>query len=187
MNMQAKIIDLLRKELVNIEDFILLVETATGNALDLHLAAVKVLSEKGIYLILLSVTRPYSNLLKLYQENKIDTTKIFILDTVSKGRDAKAKVGEKVICVADPSSLTEISIEITKCFGKVNSDKVVFIESLPTLLIHNKPDTFEMFVHSLLTKMRINKVGGLLISFEDEKNRGVIDEIAQLCDKTIKI
>jgi len=35
--------------------------------------------------------------------------------------------------------------------------------------------------------MRINGVGGLLISLTDKTNREVRAEIAQLCDKVIKI
>ena len=43
------------------------------------------------------------------------------------------------------------------------------------------------FIHSILTKMRTNNVSGLLISLEAETDKEVRAEIAQLCDKIIKV
>lgn len=40
---------------------------------------------------------------------------------------------------------------------------------------------------SIITKMRANGISGLLISLENETNREVRAEIAQLCDKVIKV
>ena len=55
------------------------------------------------------------------------------------------------------------------------------------MLIYNQPDIFARFVHSILTEMRINGANGLLISLEGETNKEVSAEIAQLCDKVIKV
>lgn len=55
------------------------------------------------------------------------------------------------------------------------------------MLIHNEPYVFARFIHSILTRMRINGIGGLLISISDRTNREIRAEIAQLCDKVIKI
>ena len=64
---------------------------------------------------------------------------------------------------------------------------LVFIDSITTMLIHNKPYVFARFIHSVLTRMRVHEIGGLLISLEDQTSREVRAEIAQLCDKVIKI
>ncbi len=55
------------------------------------------------------------------------------------------------------------------------------------MLIHNKPDVLARFIHSILTKMRANGISGLLISLENDTNREVRAETAQLCDKVIKV
>jgi hypothetical protein len=63
----------------------------------------------------------------------------------------------------------------------------LFIDSITTMLIHNKPHVFARFIHSVLTKMRLNGTGGLLISLKDKTSREVRAEIAQLCDKVTKM
>ena len=55
------------------------------------------------------------------------------------------------------------------------------------MLMHNKQNTFIIFIHSLLTKMRIKEIGGILISLEEDTNKEVRAEIAQLCDRVIKV
>jgi len=55
------------------------------------------------------------------------------------------------------------------------------------MLIHNRPGTFACFMHDILTKMRIHKIGGLLISLKETTNKDMRAEIAQLCDKVIKL
>jgi len=70
---------------------------------------------------------------------------------------------------------------------KLNGKKFVFFDSLTTMLIHNEPYVFARFIHSILTRMRLNGVGGVLISLTDSSNYDIRAEIAQLCDKVIKI
>jgi archaellum biogenesis ATPase FlaH len=70
---------------------------------------------------------------------------------------------------------------------RVKGKKFIFIDSINTLLIYNQPNTLAKFIHSILTKMRINNVSGLLISLESETNKEVRAEIAQLCDGIIKV
>jgi hypothetical protein len=53
--------------------------------------------------------------------------------------------------------------------------------------MHNKPYIFARFVHNVLTKMRLKGVGGILISLQNTSNKEIRAEIAQLCDKVIKI
>jgi hypothetical protein len=55
------------------------------------------------------------------------------------------------------------------------------------MLIHNKPEVFAQFIHGILTKLRIGGINGLLISLENETNKEVHAEIAQLCDRIVKI
>src|SRR3989344_2214307 len=169
------------------EGGILLIETNAENILEVHLAAVKWLSDKKYTQIILSTSRPCKNLLNLYQKNNIDTNKIIMLCTICQEKEKKEQKNSKVIHIGSCSSLTEISLAISKCMESMKDKKFVFIDSINTLLIHNEPNTLAKFIHSILTKMRTNNVSGLLISLEAETDKEVRAEIAQLCDKIIKV
>ena len=173
----------LAKEFNNLgEGAIVLIETTAEKILEVNLAAVKWLSEKKYIQIILSTSRPCTNLLKLYKENGIDISKLTIVCT-----QCQEKNSNNVIHIQGNSSLTEIALSLNKCMERIKDKKFIFIDSINTMLIHNQPNTLTKFIHSILTKMRINNVSGLLISLEAETNKEVRAEIAQLCDKVIKV
>lgn len=178
----------LEKELSELsEDWIVLLETNVENALEISITAIKMLTNKNYIGIVVSASRPYSNLMSLYKKNNIDTKKIFFLDCISKSQMAKLEQADNVSYVEHINDLTSISICLSDCIKKIKGNKFIFIDSITTMLIHNQPQTFAVFTHSILTKMRINHINGLLISLENETNKEVRAEIAQLCDKVIKI
>lgn len=178
----------LEKELSDLPDeWIVLLETSAENSLKVSLTALKLLINKGYAGIILSASRPCSNILDLYKKNEINTKNIFILDCVCKNQGIKEKERREVMHLENASSLTEISLAINNVIGRIKNKKFVFVDSITTMLIHNKPELFAKFVHSILTKMRVNKINGLLVSLENETNKEVRAEIAQLCDKVVKV
>lgn len=185
MEMDVRMIE---TELSNLPDgWTVLLETSAENTLDVSLAMIKVLTDKNYIGIILSASRPYENLSTLYLNNNIDMEKIFILDLISKSQSIGLEETGNVIYLENASALTNISIAIDECFPGIQGKKFIFIDSITTMLIHNKPDVFARFIHNILTKMRLNGINSLLISLENETNREVRTEISQLCDKILKI
>lgn len=177
----------LRQELNNVpDDFIVLVEIKAEDAFEVTLESVKLLTEKNDHGIIISASRPYLNLLNNYERRNIDTKKVHIVDLISKNQDPDVQA-ENVMFVDNASSLTHISLSVNDYIKKLNGKKFIFIDSITTMLIHNEPYVFARFLHSVLTRMRINGVGGLMISIVDRTNREIRAEIAQLCDKVIKL
>ncbi len=176
------------KELNNCsEGDIFLIETTASKILEVHLAAVKWINEKKYAQIILSTSRPCKDLLKLYKENSIDTSKLIMLCTVCQEKEKNKQENNNVIHLLSDASLTEISLSLSKYMESIKGKKFIFIDSINTMLINNEPNTLAKFIHSILTKMRINNVSGLLISLEAETNKEVRAEIAQLCDKIIEV
>jgi hypothetical protein len=167
--------------------WIVLLETNAEKALEVSLAAVKALTDQDYHAIIISANRPYLNLSRLYTASGIDASKIFVIDCISKTQTPLLETSANVTYLDGVSYLTDISIAITEAIAKVQGTKFIFIDSVTTMLIHNPPDVFTRFIHYTLTKLRVNEVSGLLISLEDGTDREIRAEIAQLCDKVIKI
>lgn len=178
----------LEQELRNLpSDSIIFLETSSEKFIEVNLAAIKLLANKNDSGIIVSANRPYKNLIDFYKRNNIDVTKMFILDCISKNQNDFYN-GGNVVFLDNVSALTDISLHLDEKIKAMNgSKKFLFIDSITTMLIHNEPHIFARFVHSVLTKMRLYGTGGLIISLEDRTNREVKAEIAQLCDKVIKI
>jgi len=169
-----------------LEGWIVLIETSAEKSFETGLASIKILTDKNYNGVIVSASRPYVNLVSIYQQNNIDIKKISIIDCISKSQKADLEA-DNVMFLENVSDLTNISLSIGKYIKTIPGKKFIFVDSITTMLIHNKPKVFSRFIHGILTRMRLNGVSGLLISLEDETNREVRAEIAQLCDKVIKV
>lgn len=171
------------------EDSIVLFETSADSSLETSIALLKLLVNKHSKGIILSANRPYFTLMNLYEKNDIDTKNMFILDLISKNNNGNNghSNAKNVVFLDNISALTDIALSLNDCFKTIEGKKFVFIDSITTMLMHNKPYVFARFIHSILTKMRLNGVGGILVSLDMKTNKDVRAEIAQLCDKVIKI
>jgi hypothetical protein len=169
------------------EGWIALLESTAEQFLDVNIAVNGILTRKGFTGIILSSSRPYSNLLKIYQKNNIDTKKLVIIDCVSKSQGAKTEDNKNVLFIDNVGALTQISLSIAESIKNVKGKKYLYMDSMTTMLIHNQAKTFVSFIHSVLTKLRMNDVNGLMFSIIKGIDEEVRNEIAQLCDKVVKV
>ena len=181
-------IEKLKEELQRLPDeSIIFLETTEEKLFELGIFSVKRLSDKNYSGIIVSANRPYQNLVNLYKKNGINVNKMFFLDCISKNFNGQIKA-DNVKFIESLSSLTDISLSIHKQINNgLGNKKFIFFDSITTMLIHNKPYIFVRFIHSILTIMRLNGIGGILISLTGENNIEIRADIAQLCDKIIKI
>ncbi|HDM67170.1 MAG TPA: hypothetical protein ENG62_02150 [Thermoplasmatales archaeon] len=170
------------------EGWIVLLETSAERSLEVSLAALQYLINNKEYIgIVLSASRPYKNLVQLYENKGIDTSRILFLDCISKSQSLDIDQAGNVIYLDSVSDLTNISLALKGSMEKIPGDKFVYIDSITTMLIHNTPEMFARFIHGVLTKMRIQGISGLLISLENETDKEIRAEIAQLCDRIVKL
>jgi hypothetical protein len=168
--------------------WIVLLETSAEKALEISLSTIRYLIDKKQYIgIVVSASRPYKNITQLYQQKGIDTNKILIIDCLSKSQSINLEDAGNVLYLDAVSDLTSISLAVKGSMEKIQGNKFVFIDSITSMLIHNEPTVFARFIHGVLTKMRISGTSGLLISLERETDKDIRAEIAQLCDKIVRL
>jgi len=168
------------------DGMIVLIETNADESFETSIALVDYFSKINDKGIIISANRPYTNLISFYKKNGIDVDKIFVLDLISKSQHADIKA-DNVFYIDNASSLTNISLALDDNIKKFSGKKFVFIDSITTMLIHNDPSVFARFIHNIFTKFRINEVDCFIITLEDITNIETRSEIAQLCDKVIKL
>jgi len=170
------------------DEWIVLAETSAEKTLGSSLSMIKYLVDDGGYVgIVVSASRPYNNLTNLYQQKGIDTNKILFIDCISKSQSVELEEAGNVVYQDAVSDLTNISLSIKTAMDKIPEKKFVFIDSITTMLIHNTSEIFARFIHGMITKLRIKGVSGLLLSVEEETDEHIRFQIADLCDKVIKV
>jgi hypothetical protein len=168
------------------DDYIIFIETSAEDSFEISTSLVKYFSIRNETGIILSTNRPYINLKSIFEKNNIDISKMFILDCLSKSQHADNPI-ENVTYIENLSALTDISLSIEEYINNLPGNKFIFFDSLTTMIIHNKTHVLARFIHNIFTKMRLKGIGGVIISLQDSSNRDIKAEIAQLCDKVIKI
>jgi hypothetical protein len=167
-------------------DYILYLETSPEKAFEVSTAILKYYSKKNDKGIIISANRPYTNLMSVFKKNNIESSKMIILDGLSKSQHAD-EPANNVVFIENLSALTDMSLAVDEHINHTTDSKFLFIDSLTTMLIHNKPVVLSRFIHNILTKMRLKGVGGVIISLKEKSNTDVRADIAQLCDKVLKI
>lgn len=176
-------------ELMSLPDeWIVLVESSPEIADEVSIKSIKYLIDNKDYVgIVLTASKPFSTIKKKYESRGIDTNKIIFIDCISKSQSTELEKAGNVIYIDAVYNLTNISLAFKKIIEKVEGNKFFYVDSLTAMLIHNTPVIFSRFVHGLITSMRLANISGFLISLGEDTDKKIKAEIANLCDKTIKI
>ncbi len=166
---------------------IILLETSAEKSLEATLGAIKHMTEQDYSGIVLSASRPYSNMSEHCKKNKINEKNLKFLDSVSKAAGQTGKDTDSVCYLEHPSALTSISLSLAESLRKMKGNKFVLMDSVNSMLIHNKPEIFVQFAHHLMTEMRMKNASGILLSLHNETDKKVRSELAELCDKVVQI
>lgn len=147
------------------------------------------ISDKTWGVVYVSISNPYEQLVKDFDSFGIDTKRMAFIDCISfamMGSIPKKK--ENVFFVENPSSLEEVGMYVDRLLPKISGPKVILLDSLSSLLIYNDPKSAKEFTHLIISKMRLAKVGGIILSME--KNEAVEDlvrTILPMCDREIRL
>lgn len=169
------------------EGEIVFIETDVQKMMDVHLAIVNLLSKEKYVQLILSASRPCKNLLQLYQQNGIDASRVILFCAQCQEKERQISENSKVIHLSSSSALTEMAIAVNKSMESISEKKVLFIDSLSSMAIHNSSNLLARFIHSTITRTRIHQVPGILLSLEEETDKELSAEITQLCDKVVKV
>jgi len=173
----------LKKELKKLSDAdMVLLDTDAKTAFDTVMLTVKSLTAKKYFGIIITANRPYNTLIEAYNKAGIDINKLFFVDCVTK----QETPGKNVLFIGNTTALTNIAICIDECL-QLSTKRFVLIDSITTMLLHNDAGILARFSHNLLTKLRMTKAIGILVTVDKNINKELYAELAQLCDIVIQI
>lgn len=140
------------------------------------------------FMIYITANKPYATMVNILNREKVDLKKVFFIDLVTQLAGFNpTRAGNVLFC--PPASLTHLSITIQSAVSSLpkESKKILFFDSLSTLLLYNESKTLATFAHSLLSKLRAWQVKGLVLMLDQESDKVLISQVSSFCDKVIKI
>ncbi|MBI2564689.1 hypothetical protein HYV79_01730 [Candidatus Woesearchaeota archaeon] len=164
------------------------IATSAENYKQTTISIIKFLVEKlklkGIYVTLNTPCFFLKNILK---QNKIDISKLFFIDCISKHSGLTDLSHVNCSFVKGPQSLTELSLAISSALNCGDFSFLLF-DSVSTLFIYNDLELTAKFLHYIINnQIRTSSVAGLFIFVEDDASKLLIATISQFCDKLITV
>lgn len=170
------------------EGFIALVLSDAEELLKTNISILKILNKKDQLGLYVSVNQPYKRLVEVMEKNKIDTSKIFFIDCVSKIAGGRSKREKNVLYVTSPSGLTELGIAISQMMDSFpGKKKYLYMDALSTLIIYNTAGSIAKFSHFIMSRVKILGLSGIFMVVNNEIDKQLIAQITQFADKVIRV
>ena len=145
------------------------------------------ITNKKCYCVYITVNKPYATLIKLLQQEKIDTKKMFFIDAITPVASGMQRAGNAVF-VGNPNGLTNISIATTSAIKSMpENHRLLFLDSISTLILYNDAGSVTKFSHFFINKMKEWNCTGAIISLEKETDEKMISQLSQFVDKVIEV
>jgi hypothetical protein len=154
-------------------------ETASSITESLLEHLVAKLKMKGVFIV---YSVPAETLFSGMKNGKFYLSNLAVVDAA--GAKSQAAKSKNIYSMQGPSSLTELSIYITK-FTDTGKYGFIYIDSLSALGKYNSFETSERFVQYLVRKLRSMKISGQLLFLHDEAAEKLLAVAVPLVDRHI--
>ena len=132
-----------------------------------------------------SLNKLYDPLVKGLQVKKVDVSKFFFIDGISKGVVRTPEKIKNCEFLPGPHSLTEMNISIAKNLKARKSEALLF-DSLSTLLIYERELFVIRFVHALIGAVRGTGAKAFLTVLEGDTKTQLVKNLGMFTDRTIR-
>ncbi len=171
------------------EKGIILVVSRSNHYNDVNTHIIKsIVNKRKKNCLYLSLNKPSFTLLEGFGEAGIDTSKLLIIDCVTRLAGDEVERAGNTIFVDSPQNLTDLgSVLDGSLKSSIAKGSFLFLDSVSTMLLYNAAKSVAAFIHFLTLKIRYYKMAGIIVSLEQEDTKQIISQISQFCDSKIII
>lgn len=147
----------------------------------------KYVSEKKYNVVYVTINKPFSTLIERFKQEKIDTSKIFIIDAITPRPLADKGRTENAVFIGSPKALTDISISTTSLIEKLKTAKILLLDSISTLLLYNDFEMVRNFIHFITNKMRELNITVIMTYLREMDHKKSFEELSVFADEIIRL
>ncbi len=143
---------------------------------------------KNLDVIYVTSSIPSDSILQVMKVLELDLDSIHFVDCISHIMMGATMRDDKVIYVESPTMLENIMIKVEYLIRKFpDKKKVVIIDSVSTLSIHNDPKILSEFFHILVNNLRSREAYTLIFHTDEVENKEISNMMSLVCDHIIRI
>jgi hypothetical protein len=144
-------------------------------------------TETQAYSIYVSVTNPSTLVRSLLESLDIPPERVFFVDAISQILMAGQKKIPNASYVESPTMLENIMLRVEYFLRKNASPrKLVFLDSVNSLAIHNDPAILSEFFHILVNNLKSRGVTIVILAVAEETGPEMENILGLVCDDTVR-
>jgi len=132
-----------------------------------------------------SLNKLYDALIKTLKDNKINISRFFFVDCITKTATTPPDV-ENAIFIQAPNALTALSLAINEAL-KIQKPDVFLFDSLSTLLIYEKGTVVTRFAHSIIGSIRKTSCKAFFTCLEGDTDSQLVKELGMFVDDMVHL
>jgi hypothetical protein len=94
---------------------------------------------------------------------------------------------EHVSFVESPTMLENIMLKVEFLMRSIEGNKLVLLDSINSLAIHNNTKILSEFLHILVNNLRAKNAYTLILSVEEQSSEEINNMLGLVCDETINL
>jgi KaiC/GvpD/RAD55 family RecA-like ATPase len=148
---------------------------------------VKYTEEQNLKCVYITATIPSSVILEQLASEDISTDHVHFVDCISFMVGKAPEEDEKVLFIESPTMIETIMLKVHTMIKQLGDDpKIVFLDSVNTLSLHNDEKVMQEFVHYLINALRVREVPSIVLSIVDQTPEDLEIILKLVCDEVIE-
>ena len=143
-------------------------------------------TENGYKCIYVTCTIPARVVMEQLSSEGIKAENLFFVDSISYMVGSSAEERLQTVFVESPTMLESITLKVETWLKKLKEGKrLVFLDSVSTLAMHNDAGLLSEFLHYFVTNLRSRGIRVVVLSVAGQTPEGVETVLRLVCDETI--
>ncbi|MCJ2540703.1 MAG: hypothetical protein LN414_05490, partial [Candidatus Thermoplasmatota archaeon] len=130
---------------------------------------VKYTQDEGLKCVYITATIPSTVIAEQLASEDISTDHVHFVDCISFMVGKSPEEDKRVIYIESPTMIETIVLKVHTTIKMLGDDpKLVFLDSVNTLSLHNDEKVMQEFVHYLINALRVRKIPSVVLSIVDQ-------------------
>ena len=148
---------------------------------------VKHTSDEDIACVYITSTIPSTVIMEQLSSEGLTYEHVHFIDCISYMVGSTPSKSDRVIYVESPTMLETLMLKVQMAVRHLgDKPKLVFLDSINTLALHNDERTLSEFVHYLINSLRVKGVPTVVLSIVDQTPEDLEIILKLVCDEVIE-
>jgi KaiC/GvpD/RAD55 family RecA-like ATPase len=148
---------------------------------------VKYTQDEGLACVYITATIPSSVIAEQLASEDLSTDHVHFVDCISFMVGKAPEDEGTVLYIESPTMIETIMLRVHTMIQRLGDQpKLVFLDSVNTLALHNDEKLMQEFIHYLINTLRVKEVSSVMLSIVDQTPEDLEIILKLVCDEVIE-